>query len=171
MNDAVSSELDQRLRGGLRFVDEHSITRLQDGSLTFRAKAGLSNIQFALLFQKVQNLGGSYCNTTGSFHIEPDETVADTGQRMESHPGVSTVSGDTAGAVDNLSLFERIESQLRVSGSDTLESVAKKLGVGRATVAKAKKIIVAAPEEVKGDCRQGKRTINAAYILVQEAGN
>ncbi len=179
------AELDRFLvHHGLQFVDEKSIMRLQDG-LTFKAKPGLSVIQFALLFKKVQYLDGSYNNVTRSFtvkdHLQQDDTVktvvdtvdtrldtVDTAHKPESQ---HSASGDTQDdtietivdtAADTISLFRKIESQLAISGA-TLDAVAKKLGVGRATVAKVKKILHAAPEQVKEDCRLGKLTINAAY--------
>jgi biotin operon repressor len=169
------TELDQQLRGGLRFIDEESI-KLQDGALTFKAKPELSMIQFAILFQKVRALGGSYNNLTRSFtvksHTVSGETMDDTARKTAPQSSASNVSDDTVDTVetqsDTLSLFQRIERQLAVS-DESLDVVAKKLGVGRATVAKVKKILRAAPEEVKQDCRRGRRTINSAYSLIRDA--
>jgi DNA-binding transcriptional regulator YhcF (GntR family) len=52
---------------------------------------------------------------------------------------------------------------------DSLRVVAKKSKVGRATVAKVKKILKKAPEKVKQECRKGTRSINSGYKQVKEA--
>jgi len=51
---------------------------------------------------------------------------------------------------------------------DCLGAVAKDAKVGRATVAKVNKILEKAPEKIKQECREGKRTINSAYAVVRE---
>lgn len=52
---------------------------------------------------------------------------------------------------------------------DSLGTIAEKSKVGRATVAKVKKILEKAPEETKQKLRKGKQSINSAYAQVQEA--
>lgn len=51
---------------------------------------------------------------------------------------------------------------------DSLGFIAKDAKVGRATVAKVNKILEKAPDKIKQECREGKRTINSAYAIVRE---
>jgi hypothetical protein len=161
-------ELEQQLHYELRFVDQRSI-RLQDGRWTFNAKPGVSHVQLFLLMKKVEALGGSYHLVTQSFSLGPEShavsTVSHVDTRHETVKTVETVEtpGETVetGLVETqrISLFWKIESQL--AAGETLETVAKRLGIGRATVARAKRVLQEAPEEIKLECRKGQRTINS----------